>query len=67
MAYGARGGRSREITSDLHYAAAPVGAAVLTWTAERHGTAPVALVAGGACVLVAGTALLSPVRGAGRG
>ncbi|MFF4659605.1 MFS transporter [Streptomyces sp. NPDC001381] len=51
----------------LHYAAAPVGAAVLTWTAEHHGTAPVALAAGGACVLVATVALLTPVRGAGRG
>ncbi|MFJ8106307.1 MFS transporter [Streptomyces sp. NPDC096132] len=51
----------------LHYAAAPVGAAVLTWTAEHHGTAPVALAAGGACVLVAGVALLTPIRGAGRG
>ena len=51
----------------LHYAAAPVGAAVLTWTAERHGTAPVALVAGVACVLVAGVALVTPVGRAGRG
>ncbi|MER5436133.1 MFS transporter [Streptomyces sp. NPDC002588] len=51
----------------LHYAAAPVGAAVLTWAAQRHGTAPVALAAGGACVLVAGVALVTPVRGAGRG
>ncbi|WP_460070694.1 MFS transporter [Streptomyces sp. YKOK-I1] len=50
----------------LQYAAAPVGAAVLTWTAEHHGTAPVALAAGAACVLLAGVALLTPVRGAGR-
>ncbi|WP_340375058.1 MFS transporter [Streptomyces sp. SS7] len=50
----------------LQYAAAPVGAAVLTWTAEHHGTAPVALAAGAVCVLLAGAALLTPVRGAGR-
>ncbi|MFF3942498.1 MFS transporter [Streptomyces phaeofaciens] len=50
----------------IQYAAAPVGAAVLTWAADRHGTAPVALAAGGCCVLVAGAALLTPVRGAGR-
>ncbi|WP_416978335.1 MFS transporter [Streptomyces sp. T028] len=51
----------------IQYAAAPVGAAVLTWAAERRGTAPVALVAGAVCVLVAGAALLTPIRGAGRG
>nr|WP_229871005.1 MFS transporter [Streptomyces phaeofaciens] len=50
----------------LQYAAAPVGAAVLTWAADRHGTTPVALAAGGCCVLVAGAALVTPVRGAGR-
>ncbi|MFJ3231983.1 MFS transporter [Streptomyces sp. NPDC086787] len=49
----------------LHYSAAPVGAALLTWAAERHGTAPVALVAGGCCVLIAGAALGTPVRGRG--
>ncbi|MET9255045.1 MFS transporter [Streptomyces sp. NPDC003717] len=47
----------------LQYSAAPIGAAVLTWAAEHQGTAPVALVAGGACVLIAGAALLTPVRG----
>ncbi|MFG2457146.1 MFS transporter [Streptomyces sp. NPDC048523] len=46
----------------LHYSAAPIGAAVLTWAAERQGTAPVGLMAGTACVLVAGAALLTPVR-----
>ncbi|MGW2045787.1 MFS transporter [Streptomyces sp. NPDC001858] len=51
----------------LQYAAAPVGAAVLTWAAERHGTAPVAALAGGACVLIAVVALATPVRRAGRG
>ncbi|MGW0941299.1 MFS transporter [Streptomyces sp. NPDC002623] len=51
----------------LQYAAAPVGAAVLTWAAERHGTAPVAALAGAACVLIALVALATPVRRAGRG
>ncbi|MFF8016884.1 MFS transporter [Streptomyces sp. NPDC007929] len=50
----------------LHYAAAPVGAAVLTWAAEEQGTAPVALAAGAICVLLAVTALLTPIRRAGR-
>ncbi|MEU0999750.1 MFS transporter [Streptomyces tibetensis] len=50
----------------LHYAAAPIGAAVLTWAAEVRGTTPVALAAGGACVLLAVAALFTPVRGAGR-
>jgi MFS family permease len=50
----------------LQYAAAPIGAAVLTWAAEERGTAPVALVAGGACVLVAGAALFTPIRRSGR-
>lgn len=50
----------------LHYAAAPVGAAVLTWAAEEQGTTPVALAAGATCVLLAATALLTPIRGAGR-
>ncbi|MFJ5302559.1 MFS transporter [Streptomyces sp. NPDC088350] len=50
----------------LHYAAAPVGAAVLTWAAERQGTAPVAVVAGACCVLIAVVALLTPIRRSGR-
>ncbi|SEE69396.1 Major Facilitator Superfamily protein [Streptomyces sp. 3213] len=50
----------------VHYAAAPVGAAVLTWAAERRGTAPVAVVAGACCVLIAGVALLTPIRRSGR-
>jgi MFS family permease len=50
----------------LQYAAAPVGAAVLTWTAERQGTAPVGLVAGACCVLIAAVALFTPIRGSGR-
>ncbi|KDN79051.1 MFS transporter permease [Streptomyces olindensis] len=51
----------------LQYAAAPVGAALLTWAAEERGTAPVALAAGAACVLLAVAALFTPVRRAGRG
>ncbi|MFJ8590975.1 MFS transporter [Streptomyces sp. NPDC093598] len=50
----------------LQYAAAPVGAAVLTWAAEEQGTTPVALVAGATCVVLAATALLTPIRGSGR-
>jgi len=51
----------------LQYSAAPIGAAVLTWAAERHGTTPVAATAGSCCVLVAGAALFTPIRRAGRG
>nr|WP_078506956.1 MFS transporter [Streptomyces viridochromogenes] len=51
----------------LHYAAAPAGAALLTWAAEEQGTAPVALAAGAMCVLLAVTALFTPIRGSGRG
>ncbi|MFF0512130.1 MFS transporter [Streptomyces sp. Tu 4128] len=50
----------------LQYSVAPVGAAVLTWAAEHHGTTPVALAAGAGCVLIATFALLTPIRGAGR-
>ncbi|MFE8963483.1 MFS transporter [Streptomyces iakyrus] len=50
----------------LQYAAAPIGAAVLTWAAEEQGTTPVALVAGAACVALAATGLLTPIRGSGR-
>ncbi|MER5184150.1 MFS transporter [Streptomyces sp. NPDC002896] len=46
----------------IHYSAAPVGAAVLTWAAQRHGTAPVGVAAGACCLLIAGLALLTPVR-----
>jgi MFS family permease len=49
----------------LQYSAAPIGAAVLTWAAERQGTAPVALIAGGSCVLIALGALFTPLRRAG--
>ncbi|CAL9290443.1 MFS transporter [Streptomyces sp. SudanB52_2052] len=50
----------------LQYAAAPVGAALLTWAAEERGTAPVALAAGAACVLLAVAALFTPIRASGR-
>ncbi|MGY4926763.1 MFS transporter [Streptomyces sp. 900105755] len=50
----------------LQYSMAPVGAAVLTWAAERYGTAPVAAVAGVACTLIALVGLRTPIRGAGR-
>ncbi|ANP50303.1 MFS transporter [Streptomyces griseochromogenes] len=50
----------------LTYAAAPVGAAVLTWAAESHGTTSVALVTGASCVLIAAAALVTPVRRADR-
>ncbi|MFJ8149896.1 MFS transporter [Streptomyces sp. NPDC096048] len=50
----------------LQYSVAPIGAAVLTWAAERRGTTPVALAAGACCVLIAAVALLTPIRRAGR-
>jgi MFS family permease len=50
----------------LQYAAAPIGAAALTWAAEEQGTTPVALAAGATCVLLAVTALFTPIRGSGR-
>jgi MFS family permease len=46
----------------IHYSAAPVGAALLTWAAQHHGTAVVSLVAGLCCLAVAAAAVLSPVR-----
>ncbi|MFE5814561.1 MFS transporter [Streptomyces sp. NPDC056479] len=49
----------------LQYSAAPIGAAVLTWAAEHHGTAPVALLAGACCVLIAVCALFTPIRHSG--
>ncbi|MFJ9152150.1 MFS transporter [Streptomyces sp. NPDC102270] len=59
-------GRVTSVFWTLHYAAAPVGAAVLTWAAERQGTAPVALAAGACCVLIATAALFTPLRRSGR-
>ncbi|AQS71873.1 MFS transporter [Streptomyces pactum] len=50
----------------LQYSVAPIGAAVLTWAAERRGTTPVALAAGTCCVLIAAAGLFTPIRRAGR-
>jgi MFS family permease len=47
----------------LHNSAAPVGAALLTWAAQRLGTAPVTLAAGVCCLLIAAAAQATPVRG----
>ncbi|TDC72933.1 MFS transporter [Streptomyces hainanensis] len=46
----------------LHYSAAPIGAAVLTWAAQHRGTTPVALAAGVGFLLIATIALFTPVR-----
>ncbi|MFC4584903.1 MFS transporter [Sphaerisporangium corydalis] len=46
----------------LHSALGPLGAAALTAGAARFGVAPTCLVAGVACVLVAVSGLLTPVR-----
>ncbi|MGV9562256.1 MFS transporter [Streptomyces sp. NPDC003480] len=46
----------------IHYAAAPVGAAVLTWAAQHQGTAAVGAVAGACCVGIAALAVFTPVR-----
>ncbi|MGW3494384.1 MFS transporter [Streptomyces sp. NPDC001020] len=46
----------------IHNAAAPIGAAVITWAAQHHGTAVVGAVSGVACVGIAGLALFTPVR-----
>lgn len=46
----------------LHYAAAPVGAALLTWIAEHHGTTRAALLAGAGCTLIAVIALFTPIH-----
>ncbi|MFG2142910.1 MFS transporter [Streptomyces sp. NPDC048696] len=46
----------------IHYSAAPIGAAVLTWAAQRYGTGAVCVIAGGCCLLIAVLALFTPVR-----
>lgn len=46
----------------IHYSAAPLGAAALTWAAQHYGTAWSCLTAGTCCVLTAALALLTPVR-----
>ncbi|MFG3020092.1 MFS transporter [Streptomyces sp. NPDC048254] len=46
----------------LQYALAPAGAALLTWAAERYGTAAVAAVAGVCCTLTGLAAFGTPIR-----
>ncbi|MEU9147701.1 MFS transporter [Streptomyces sp. NPDC048349] len=46
----------------VHNASGPVGAAVLTVLAARHGVPAVSLAAGAFCLLVLGAGLLSPLR-----
>ncbi|GII32238.1 MFS transporter [Planotetraspora mira] len=46
----------------VHSALGPLGAAVLTWAAARHGVAAACLVAGLTCVAIAVGATLTPVR-----
>lgn len=47
----------------VHNAAGPVGAAVLTVLAARHGVPAVSLGAGAGCLLILGAGLLTPLRG----
>jgi MFS family permease len=46
----------------IHSSLGPVGAALLAWAAGRYGVPVVGLLAGTACLLIAGAALLTPVR-----
>jgi MFS family permease len=46
----------------IHFSLGPVGAAALGWGAASFGTTPVFVFAGGCCLLLAATALLTPVR-----
>ncbi|MFG2616323.1 MFS transporter [Streptomyces sp. NPDC048507] len=47
----------------VHNASGPVGAAVLTLLAARHGVPVVSLGAGALCLLIVGAGLLTPLRG----
>ncbi|MFD8983475.1 MFS transporter [Streptomyces sp. NPDC059564] len=47
----------------VHNASGPVGAAVLTVLAARHGVPAVSLGAGAVCLLILGAGLLTPLRG----
>ncbi|MFD9407627.1 MFS transporter [Streptomyces sp. NPDC059989] len=47
----------------VHNASGPVGAAVLTVLAARHGVPAVSLACGAFCLLILGAGLLSPLRG----
>ena len=46
----------------IHFSLGPAGAAAMTWGAERYGVAPVCAIAGGGAVLIALTALRTPIR-----
>ncbi|MFJ4780043.1 MFS transporter [Streptomyces sp. NPDC088762] len=49
----------------VHNAAGPVGAAVLTMLADRHGVPAVSVAGGALCLLILGGGLLTPLRTAG--
>lgn len=51
----------------VHNASGPVGAAVLTLLAARHGVPAVSLAGGALCLLVLGGGLLTPLRGSRAG
>ncbi|MFE2282921.1 MFS transporter [Streptomyces sp. NPDC059443] len=51
----------------VHNASGPVGAALLMWLVGRHGVPAVSLAAGTLCLLIAGSGLLTPLRGSGPG
>ena len=46
----------------IHYAASPLGAALLTAAIQHYSTAPVLLFAGSVCAVVALCGLLTPIR-----
>lgn len=51
----------------VHNASGPVGAAVLTLLAARHGVPAVSLAGGALCLLILGGGLLTPLRGSRTG
>ncbi|MFD9521763.1 MFS transporter [Streptomyces sp. NPDC059979] len=51
----------------VHNASGPVGAAVLTLVAARHGVPVVSLACGALCLLILGGGLLTPLRGSRAG
>ncbi|MGW6845861.1 MFS transporter [Streptomyces sp. NPDC054958] len=51
----------------VHNASGPVGAAVLTLLAARHGVPAVSLAGGALCLLILGGGLLTPLRGSRAG
>ncbi|MER6253518.1 MFS transporter [Streptomyces sp. NPDC001584] len=51
----------------VHNASGPVGAAVLTLLAARHGVPAVSLAGGSLCLLILGGGLLTPLRGSRAG